>query len=123
VDELVWNAARRLAYLVAGALALVGALLVRDAIGYRGGLFAELSAGFAACLVLGALVAILRVRRLFAQSSPPPAAPEDPYRQNARTLADEPQEPENARATRCAAGALVALAIAGAFVVVAAASR
>jgi hypothetical protein len=121
VDEMVWNAARRLACLVVGVLALVGTLLVRDAVLHRGGLFAELCAGLAAYLVVGALVAIVRARRfLLARVEDPLPTLEGPYRQNARVPV---QEPECADATRLAAGALAALAIAGAFVVVAAASR
>jgi hypothetical protein len=123
VDELVWNAARRLACLVVGGLALVGALVVGDALVHRAAIVAELSAWMAAYLVIGALVALTRARHFFARTEEPPAALVEPYRGNARVVPNDPDERERARATRCAAGALFALAIAGAFVIVAAAAR
>jgi hypothetical protein len=123
VDELVWNAARRLACLVVGGLGLVGALVVGDAVVHRGAIVAELSAWTAAYLVVGALVALSRARHFFARTAEPPAAVDEPYRGNAHVVPDDPDGRERARATRCAAGALFALAVAGAFVIVAAAAR
>jgi hypothetical protein len=66
---------------------------------------------------------MLHARHFFVRGEDPPAPRDEPYRGNARIFGDDRREPERARATRCAAGALVALAVAGAFVVVALASR
>lgn len=119
----MWNAAHRLGYLVAGALAAVGALLLRDAHLQRVALVADVSAGWAAFLVVGAGVAMSRARRFFGRAEDAPLVSGEMYRRNARAFANGPCERERECATRCAAGALVALAVAGAFVIVAAASR
>jgi hypothetical protein len=119
----VWNAAHRLGCLVAGALIVVGALLLRDAHLHHGAIVADVSAAWAASLVVGAGVAMSRARRFFGRAQDAPPVPGGMYRHNARAFAEQPVERERECATRCAAGALVALAVAGAFVVVAAASR
>ena len=123
MERLVWYAARRLAFLVGWALAVTGALLVRDALLRRGALFADVLAAIAASLTVLAFVAILRARPFFARADRTPPPRSDPYRQNAHVHDDDAVESDRARATRQAAGALFALAIAGALAVVAAASR
>jgi hypothetical protein len=123
VDRLVWNAARRLAYLVFGALALVGVLLVRDALSRRAVLLADVFAAAATSLALGALVAMAHARRFFARAQGPTRPRSGPYREGLEGLTDDPGEPQRARATRSAAAALLALAVAGALMLVAAASR
>ena len=119
----MWNAARRLACFVASGLVLVVALRVRDALLHRAAGVADFSAALAAYLVVGALVSMIRARRFFARIQDPPPTRDEPYRSDTGLLPADRDETERARATRCAAGALIALAFAGAFVVVAAAAR
>ena len=88
MDRLLWNAARRLAYLVLGALALVGGLVLRDAAFHHGATIADMSAGSAALLFGGALVAMVRAYRFFADPEASLASRGDPYREGQRT-ADE----------------------------------
>jgi hypothetical protein len=123
MEQLMWGAARRLAVLVGCGLAVIGPLLVRDALAHRSALVADVLAGVASCLGVLALVAILRARRFFACGAEVSPLRTDPYRHNAHAEDDERIESDRAQATRRAAGALMALAIAAAFAVVAAASR
>jgi nitroreductase len=118
----LWNAARRLACLVAFAFAPTLVLLVRDALEHRAALLADVAAASAAYLVAGALVALMRVRRFFSAEESPPIRSE-PYRHHPRPETDDAREVDRARATRACAGALMALAVAAAFVIVAAAAR
>jgi hypothetical protein len=120
----VWSAARRLGILVQYAVTVVLALLVRDAIAHRSvPLLADVLAGAAACLAVVALLAMMRVRRCFAGPEETASRRRSPYRDNAHSPGNEQCDPDRVRATRIAAQALMALAIAAAFVVVAAASR
>lgn len=123
MDHLIWGAAQRLACLSVAALALVGSLLVGDALAHRWVVVADLAACSSALLVFGGFIAMARARSFFGRPEAPPPAPGGPYRRSARTFVDGGCERERARAIRCAAGAFVALAVAGAFAVVAAASR
>ena len=123
MDQLVWNAARRLALLVGCALAMIGVLFARDAIARHHALVADLSAGAAALLAITALGALVRANRFFARPEEAPSVRMNPYRYDTRTATRDPFGVERARATRNAAAALIALALGGAFVVVALASR
>lgn len=123
VDQLVWSAARRLGILVQYAVTVVLALLVRDAIAHRSVLLADVFAGAAACLAIVAPLAMMRVRRRFAGVEEKASRRRSPYRDNAHSPGHEQCEPDRVRATQVAAHAFMALAIAAAFVVVAAASR
>jgi hypothetical protein len=123
MDRLLWGAAQRLAGLSGAALVLVGALLVRDAFEHRCAPVADLAAWSSALLILGALLAMTRARSFFGPARAPPPAQGGPYRRSARSFVDERSEEERARAIRRAAWAFVALALAGAFAVVAAAAR
>jgi hypothetical protein len=123
MDHLVWRAALRFAGLSLGALALVGTLLVRDAFQHRCPLIAVVAASSSASLLLGALVAMKRVRSFFSGPQPLGPALDGPYRRGARHPLFERSERDRTRAVRCASAALVALAVAGAFAVVAAAAR
>lgn len=119
----MWSAARRLGILVEYAVTVVLALLARDAIAHRSVLLADVLAGAAACLAIVALLAMMRVRRCFAGPEETAYRRRSPYRDNAHSPGNEQCEPDRVRATRIAAQALMALAVAAAFVVVAAASR
>jgi hypothetical protein len=123
MDQLVWTAARRLAFLVGGSLAVVGSLLVRDALLRRGVLFADVLAGSAAVLATIALFAMLRARPFFARRDETLVTRGSPYRENAHTALEDPLEPDRNRAIRSALAALMALAVATGLAVAAAASR
>jgi hypothetical protein len=123
MDQLVWNAARRLAWLVAGTLAVVGSLLVRDVLSRRSVFVASIFAAAAMYLILFALVAMAKARRFLARPDTPPPPRRSPYRDNAQSLPGDPPQSDSNHATRVAATALIALALAESLVVVAAASR
>ncbi len=111
----MWSAARRLAMLVAGSLALVAVPFVRGA---RVGALAAVAGGIAVALLATALVPLLRARRILRTETG--RAPGGVYRASARTPDRDPLE---RAAVRHAATALRLVAVAGALTVVAAASR
>jgi hypothetical protein len=119
VDLIVFSAARRLALLVSVALAFVAVPFVRDA---RVGTLPAFSGAIAVALLCGALVPLLRARRLLQKAHMAPKSPATPmvYRESARGLDDEPAERE---ATHQAAVALLLLAFAASLTVVSAAAR
>jgi len=117
VEELIWSAAKRLAVLVAGSLALVAVAFSLDR---HVRPFAGASAGLALACVAMSLVALAQARRLQrVETLPEPLAPSSIYRTNASA----PQEVDLTRATRSAAIAFVLLSLAGAMTIVAAAAR
>jgi hypothetical protein len=119
VEQLVWSAARRLAWLVAGAMAMVS---VPYWGGARMGVLPAAAGGLAALLFVGALLPLIRAGRILRQAEVPPAGPPPPlvYRSSAR-----PWDPEGLelQATHLGAIALLLLGLAAALVVVAAAAR
>lgn len=119
MELLVWNAARKLAWLVLGALAIVSVPFAMDT---RIGVLPAASGGIAVALLLVSLVPLRRaaclLRRLHAAPKLVPAAAV--YRASARSIDLEPEERE---ATHQSAVALLLLALAAALVVVAAAAR
>lgn len=119
MELVVWNAARRLAVLVACALALVAVPFVRDA---RIGLLPAFSGGLALALLAVAVLPLLRASRLLRVAHRPPKTPPAAmvYRANS---AEEDRDPAERSATHQAALALMLLALAGALTVVAAAAR
>jgi hypothetical protein len=123
MDLLLWNAARRLATLVDCAVAVVVALLLNDALHRRGVVVAQVFAGAAACFSIVAFYFLRRARRFFFAAPETPPARVNPYRDNASGAKEGPLDQDRDRAARSAASALVMLAMAAAYVVVAAASR
>jgi hypothetical protein len=119
VELVVWNAARRLAVLVLGALILASVPFVRDA---RIGLLPAASGGLAMALLVVALLPLTRASRLLREAHRPPKPPPAAlvYRASA---GEEDRDPEERSATHQAAVALMLLALAGAFTIVAAAAR
>jgi hypothetical protein len=119
VELVVWNAARRLAVLVMGALVLVAVAFVRD--GRIRGLPAVTGA-LAVGLFVVALRPLLRASRHLRDARRPPERPAAAmaYRAGASV---EDRDPVERSATHEAATALMLLALAGALTVVAAAAR
>jgi hypothetical protein len=119
VEVLVFSAARRLAFLVAAALAFVAVPFVRDA---HVRTVPAFSGGLAVALLAVALVHLLRASRLLkdAQAAAKTPAAARVYRANARAQDDDPLEQE---ATHQAAVALFLLAFAASLTVVSAAAR
>ncbi len=119
MELVVWNAARRLALIVAGAMLLVAVPFVRDA---RVGPLPGVAGAVAFALLALSLVPLVRARRLLRLAAQPPAPPaaSRTYRASAKA---EDLDPVERAATHHAAIALVLLAFAGSLVVVAAAAR
>jgi hypothetical protein len=117
---VLWNAARRLAFLVVGSLGLVAAPFVVDA---RVGAVPAVTATVAVALLVIALFPIVRARRFVRRAAEPaPATPAAAvYRTSARVGVDH--EADESGAAREAAIAFLLLAVSGALVVVAAAAR
>ncbi len=117
---VLWNAARRLAWLVAASLGLIATPFVLDA---RIGAVPAAAAGVAALLLAIAAVPIARARRLLRRAAEPaPAAlATEVYRTSARASVDH--ECEESGATKLAAIAFLLLAVSCALAVVAAAAR
>lgn len=115
----MWSAARRLAWLVAGTLALVAIPFVLDA---RIGVLPAASGGLAITLLAVALLPLLHARQILRACAAPAKVPAavDVYRTSALPTDHEPAQ---ARATRDAALALLLLSVAGALTIVAAAAR
>jgi hypothetical protein len=116
----MWNAARRLAWLVAVSLGLVATPFVADA---RIGALPAAAAGIAVALLAIAAIPMLRARRFLRRAGEvsPVAPPGEVYRTSARQSADA--EPDESGATREAVIAFLLLSMAGALTIVAAASR
>jgi hypothetical protein len=116
---VLWNAARRLAWLVAASLGLVATPFVCDA---RIGTMPAATVGIAVALLAVAAWPMARARRFLRKAAevPPAAAAADVYRTSARGVDHEPEESE---ATHGAAIAFLLLALSGALTIVAAAAR
>jgi hypothetical protein len=119
VELLVWTAARRLAWLVGGALLVVAVPFVLEG---RIGVLSALTGGLATALLGAALIPLLRARGLLRQAAAPDAPPPASLAYRASAAARD-REPLELQATHLGAVALLMLALAAAFVVVAAASR
>jgi hypothetical protein len=119
VELVVWNAARRLAILVVGALLCVAVPFVVDA---RIGTLPAAAGGLAVALLVAAVVPLVRARRMLHVAAQPPDAPpaSEAYRASAKA---EDLDPVERAATHHAAIAFLLLALAGSLVIVAAASR
>ena len=122
MELVVWNAARRLAVLVFGALTLLGAAVVYDR---RLGLLPGALGGLALALLLISLVPLLRASQFLRAMSLPPKAPPAAlvYRANPVGRSLEAVDRAERAVTHQAAVAFLLLALAGALAVVAAAAR
>jgi hypothetical protein len=118
----MWNAARRLAWLVALSLGLVATPFVADA---RIGTLSAATAGVAVTLLAIAAVPMARARRFLrkAAAPSPAAAAAAVYRTSARGRGSVDHESDESGATREATIAFLLLSLAGALTIVAAASR
>jgi hypothetical protein len=116
----MWNAARRLAWLVAVSMGLVATPFVANA---RIGALPAATAGVAVALFAVAAVPMVRARRFLRKAGEPSpgAAAAAVYRTSARSSVDH--ESDESGATREAAIAFLLLSVAGALTIVAAASR
>jgi len=119
MDRVVWSAARRLAVLVAIALASVAVPFVVDA---RIRTLPALVGGLALALFVASLAPLRRAGRMIHDAERPDAPPPAglAYRASARAADHDPDE---RAATHHAANAFLLLAVASALVVVAAAAR
>jgi len=119
MDRVVWSAARRLAVLVSVALASVAIPFVADA---RIRTLPALAGGLALALFVASLAPLRRAGQMIRASERPGDLPPAglAYRASARAPDHDPDE---RAATHHAANAFLLLAVAGALVVVAAASR
>jgi hypothetical protein len=119
VEWLVWSAARRLAWLVLGALLIVSVPFVAQA---RIGLLSAATGGLAVALLASSLLPLLRAGRMLRHLHAPPKVgrAHEVYRANAR--AEDP-DPEEREATHQSAVALLLLALSAALTIVTAASR
>jgi hypothetical protein len=117
---VLWNAARRLAFLVVGSLGLVSTPFVFDA---RVGAVPGVTAAVAVALLFIAAIHIVRARRFVLRAAEPAPAIRAGavYRTSARFGVDH--EADESGAAREAAIAFLLLAVSGALVVVAAAAR
>jgi len=122
VELVVWNAARRLAVLVSGALALLGAAVAYDR---RLGVLSGATAGLALALLLVALVPLLRASQFLRTMTVPPKtpAPSMVYRANPTAGDTDERDRVERSATHQSAVAFLLLALAGSLAVVAAAAR
>src|SRR3974390_1442476 len=83
MDQLVWNAARRVALLVVCGLVVIGALLVHDTLTGRRAVVVDISGVAAAALATAALVALVRAKGFFERPEDvTPSLPTAPYRHN-----------------------------------------
>jgi hypothetical protein len=119
VELVVWNAARRLAWLVIGSMVCVAVPFVHDA---RIGTLPAAVGGLALALLAASVFPLLRARRMLVAAARPPGVPRASQAYRANAKADD-MDPVERAATHHAAIALILLAVAGSLVVVAAAAR
>jgi hypothetical protein len=119
MELVVWNAARRLAWLVIGSLVCVAVPFVHDS---RIGPVPAAAGGLALALLAASVFPLLRARRMLVVAARPDDVPPASQAYRANPKGDD-RDPVERAATHHAAIALILLAVAGSLVVVAAAAR
>jgi hypothetical protein len=125
MERVLWNAARRLAMLVAATLAIVGVRFVAGGLARVGALAAAMG-GLAFALFAASFVPLALAARSMRREArlPDRPAPARVYRESARTpYADAAREAAESQAIHAAAVAFLLLSMSAALTVVAAASR